>query len=167
MKTIPNHNCKIFTNNIEQSAIDQLNKLLSIPVFSNTKIRIMPDVHAGAGCVIGFTAPMGDKVIPNIVGVDIGCAIHVVELPSCPDFEKLSNIIEEYIPSGKNVHEGNYFGGVDDYIANIYRNVKSLVKQLHCFRYLKDSQRLAMSIGTLGGVIIFLKLIKMMLESII
>ena len=160
MKTISNHDCKIFTDNIEQSAIDQLNKLLSIPVFSNTKIRIMPDVHAGAGCVIGFTAPMGDKVIPNIVGVDICCAIHVVELPSCPDFEKLSNIIEEYIPSGRNVHEGNYFGSVDDYIANIYRNVKSLVKQLHCFRYLKDSQRLAMSIGTLGGGNHFLEIDK-------
>lgn len=151
MKTIPNYDCKIFTDNIEQSAIDQLNNLLSIPVFANTKIRIMPDVHAGAGCVIGFTAPMGDKVIPNIVGVDIGCGMHVVELPSCPDFEKLSNIIEEYIPYGRNVHEGNYFGGVDDYIASIYRNVKSLVKQLYCFRYLKDSQRLVMSIGSLGG----------------
>ena len=68
-------NLKIFTNNIEQEAIDQINTLLNQPAFENCKVRIMPDVHAGAGCVIGFTADLGDKVIPNIVGVDIGCGM--------------------------------------------------------------------------------------------
>lgn len=53
--------------------------MLSIGVFSDKKIRIMPDVHAGAGCVIGFTGNLGDKVIPNIVGVDIGCGMRVLE----------------------------------------------------------------------------------------
>ena len=77
MKTIEGYDVKIFTVNVEGSAVGQIKQLLSIDVFSNCKIRIMPDVHAGAGCVIGFTGDLGDKVIPNIVGVDIGCGILV------------------------------------------------------------------------------------------
>ena len=112
-------NLKIFTNNIEQEAIDQINTLMEQPVFfSNCKVRIMPDVHAGAGCVIGFTADLGDKVIPNIVGVDIGCGMLTAELGRIDksdnsivkyvtdiDYEKLDNIIRNCIPSGRNVHE--------------------------------------------------------------
>lgn len=64
-------NLKIFTNNIEQSAKEQIDLLLEQEAFKDCKIRIMPDVHAGAGCVIGFTGDLGDKVIPNIVGVNI------------------------------------------------------------------------------------------------
>ena len=75
MKTIENYDVRIFTDNIEESAIEQIKALLSVPVFSRCKIRIMPDVHAGAGCVIGFTGNLGERVIPNIVGVDIGCGI--------------------------------------------------------------------------------------------
>ena len=73
-------NLKIFTQNIEQEAIDQINTLMEQPAFSDCKVRIMSDVHAGAGCVIGFTADLGDKVIPNIVGVDIGCGMLTIEL---------------------------------------------------------------------------------------
>lgn len=54
-------NLKIFTQNIEQEAIDQINTLMEQPAFSDCKVRIMPDVHAGAGCVIGFTADLGDR----------------------------------------------------------------------------------------------------------
>lgn len=64
---------KIFTDNIEPTALNQIYTLVKQPAFADCKVRIMPDVHAGAGCVIGFTADLGDKVIPNIVGVDIGC----------------------------------------------------------------------------------------------
>lgn len=64
-------NLKIYTDNIEQEAIEQIDLLLEQEPFKDCKVRIMPDVHAGKGCVIGFTADLGDKVIPNIVGVDI------------------------------------------------------------------------------------------------
>lgn len=77
MRTIDNHDVRIFTDHIEESAIEQIKALLSVPVFSQCKIRIMPDVHAGAGCVIGFTGNLGERGIPNIVGVDIGCGIYV------------------------------------------------------------------------------------------
>lgn len=80
MKTIEGYDVKIFTDNIEESAMTQIMQLLSIDLFSEKKIRIMPDVHAGAGCVIGFTGDLGEKVIPNIVGVDIGCGMRVLNL---------------------------------------------------------------------------------------
>ena len=66
-------NLKIFTKNVEQEAIEQIDLLLNQEAFKDSKVRIMPDVHAGKGCVIGFTGDLGDKIIPNIDGVDIGC----------------------------------------------------------------------------------------------
>ena len=61
MRNIQNHDVKIFTDNIETTAIEQIERLLTIPAFGGCKIRIMPDVHAGAGCVIGFTGGLGDS----------------------------------------------------------------------------------------------------------
>ena len=71
---------KIFTKNIEQKAIDDINAFMELEAFKNSKVRIMPDVHAGKGCVIGFTATVDDKIIPNVVGVDIGCGMYCMEL---------------------------------------------------------------------------------------
>ena len=64
---------KVFAKTVEQEVYDQLNKLMSVDVFKDAKVRIMPDTHAGKGCAIGFTANLGDKVVPNLVGVDVGC----------------------------------------------------------------------------------------------
>ena len=64
---------KCFTSQLEDMAAEQVKTVCDTEAFAASKIRIMPDVHAGKGCVIGFTADLGDKVIPNIVGVDIGC----------------------------------------------------------------------------------------------
>lgn len=130
---------KIFTKNIEEEAIKQIDLLLEQEAFKDCKVRIMPDVHAGAGCVIGFTGNLGDKVIPNIVGVDIGCGMLCVELGDIDlDLEKLDRVIREYVPSGFNVHEG--------------RKVRfDKLQELKCYRELKDTKRLERSIGTLGG----------------
>ena len=130
---------KIFTDLVEPEAVNQIYNLIKQPAFQNCKVRIMPDVHAGAGCVIGFTADLGNKVIPNIVGVDIGCGMLTIELGQIElDLEKLDNTIRQYIPNGKNVHEG--------------RVVKfPKLQELYCHRDLKDSKRLERSIGTLGG----------------
>lgn len=147
---------KIFTDNIEQEAIDQINILLEQPAFADCKVRIMPDVHAGAGCVIGFTADLGDKVIPNVVGVDIGCGMFTVELGRIDtgindktdssivnyvtdiDYEKLDNVIRTCIPSGRNVHEE---------INYIFPELKNL----RCYNKLKNIDWLERSMGTLGG----------------
>lgn len=129
---------KVFTENIEPEALNQIYTLIKQPAFSECKVRIMPDVHAGAGCVIGFTADLGDKVIPNIVGVDIGCGMLTIELGAIDiDFERLDTAIRKRVPSGRNVHEG--------------RTVQFDLQTLRCFRELKDTRRLERSIGTLGG----------------
>lgn len=130
---------KIFTKNIEKEALGQIYTLVKQPAFSDCKIRIMPDVHAGKGCVIGFTANLGEKVIPNIVGVDIGCGMLTVDLGHIEiDFDKLDKAIRKVVPSGRNVHDG--------------RKVKfDKLSELYCFRNLRDSKRLERSIGTLGG----------------
>ena len=130
---------KIFTNKIEEVALEQINTLVKQPAFSDCKIRIMPDVHAGKGCVIGFTADLGDKVIPNIVGVDIGCGMLTINLGQIDiDLERLDNTIRKHIPSGWHVHEGR-----------LVRFKK--LQELYCYRELDDTRRLERSIGTLGG----------------
>ena len=132
-------NLKIFTKNIEEKAINQINELLKQETFKNSKVRIMPDVHAGKGCVIGFTGNLGEKVIPNIVGVDIGCGMLCVELGNIDlDLEKLDKIIRQYVPSGMNVHDERKYKFLE-------------LQDLKCYRELKDTKRLERSIGTLGG----------------
>ena len=97
---------KIFTNNIDDKALKQIDLLLEQDAFKDSKIRIMPDVHAGKGCVIGFTGDLGEKVIPNIVGVDIGCGMLCINLGKVDiDYEKLDQFINNNIPSGMNVNE--------------------------------------------------------------
>jgi tRNA-splicing ligase RtcB (3'-phosphate/5'-hydroxy nucleic acid ligase) len=132
-------NLKIFTKNIEQEALNQIYTLIGQPSFQDCKVRIMPDVHAGTGCVIGFTADLGDKVIPNIVGVDIGCGMLCVQLSEKDiDLQKLDDIIHNYVPNGREVHD--------------VRKVKfDKLKDLYCYRNLKDIKRIEKSIGTLGG----------------
>lgn len=152
MMTIDNHDAKIFTDDIEQSAVEQIKLLLSVGVFGKCKIRIMPDVHAGAGCVIGFTGDLGDKVIPNIVGVDIGCGIYVRPFVCVKDIDwhGLNEFILHYVPSGRNHRNGDYAALPDKYMDS-YREAKEIVKALRCNRELKENKRLYKSIGTLGG----------------
>lgn len=130
---------KVFTENIEQEAVNQINLLLGQEPFKNCKVRIMPDVHAGKGCVIGFTANLGDKVIPNIVGVDIGCGMLCVELGKIDlDLKKLDEIINNCIPAGRNIREHKLL----DF---------ELINELYCFRELKETKKFNRAIGTLGG----------------
>ena len=135
-------NLKIFTDNIEPEALNQIYTLVKQPAFSNAKVRIMPDVHAGKGCVIGFTADLGEKVIPNIVGVDIGCGMLAtkIEEPHI-DFRKLDKIIRESVPYGK--------GGV--WAAPECTKEFPLIDRLFCKNELKNVDYLRSSLGTLGG----------------
>ena len=130
---------KIFTDNIEPTALNQIYTLVKQPAFADCKVRIMPDVHAGAGCVIGFTADLGDKVIPNIVGVDIGCGMLTVELGKIDiDFDYLDKAIRENVPSGREVNK-----------TAIYPT--EVIEYIRCYKALKDPERLVRSIGSLGG----------------
>lgn len=130
---------KVFAKNLEDGAREQIVRLLDQNFIEGSNVRIMPDVHQGMGCVIGFTADMGEKVIPNIVGVDLGCGMLTVELGKLDiDFPTLDKIIKEKVPSGKNVHESRKY------------NFDKL-EELHVFRELKDTKRIERSIGTLGS----------------
>jgi len=163
MKTIEGYNVKIFTDNIEESAMEQIKTLLSIDVFKNKKIRIMPDVHAGAGCVIGFTGDLGDKVIPNIVGVDIGCGMRVLNLGNIEaiDYHAFYEHIRANVPSGKIVREERFgFKPLVHEEMEIYREAKKMVSELRCYRDLKYSDRIYKAIGSLGGGNHFIELDK-------
>ena len=130
---------KVFTDKLENKAQTQIIELCDQEFVQGGKIRIMPDTHAGAGCVIGFTADLGDKVIPNIVGVDIGCGMLTLELGKLGlDLKQLDDVIHQYVPSGKNTHE-----------ARVVKFDK--LSELNCYRSLKDTKRIERSIGTLGG----------------
>lgn len=132
------HNtAKCYTNQIEDSAYEQIQGVCDAQAFAASKIRIMPDVHAGKGCTIGTAMTVTDKIVPAMVGVDIGCGMYTVALGQVDiDFEKVDEAAH-YIPSGKNVWEG--------------RRERFDLTQLRCFRNLKDSKRLERSLGTLGG----------------
>lgn len=129
----------VYTDVIEESAAEQLKTLCSLDFSKGCKIRVMPDVHTGAGCVIGFTADLGERVIPNIVGVDIGCGMLTVELGKRDiDLAALDDVIRKFVPCGMSVHEGRIVR---------YPEIQSM----HCYRELKDTKRIERSIGTLGG----------------
>lgn len=163
MKKIEGYDVKIFTDNIEENALEQIKELLSIDLFSDKKIRIMPDVQAGAGCVIGFTGDLGDKVIPNIVGVDIGCGMRILNLGKLSEieFHAFHEHIRGNVPSGMIVREDRFgFKPLVGEEMEIYREAEQLVTELHCYRELKDSRRINKAIGSLGGGNHFIELDK-------
>ena len=122
---------------IEDEAIEQIKKMCSYELTKNSRVRIMPDVHAGKGCTIGTTMTVDDKACPNIVGVDIGCGMYTLKLLDKEiDFEKVDEACH-FIPSGMNVWEG--------------RIERFDLTSLRVYRLLKDSKRLERSLGTLGG----------------
>lgn len=130
---------KIYTDIIEENAVQQIKTLCDQEFVKGCKIRIMPDVHAGAGCVIGFTADLREMIIPDIVGVDIGCGMLTAELGNVElDFDRLDNLIRTLVPSGRNIHEGRFIK-------------YSELQDLQCYRSLVKTRRIERSLGTLGG----------------
>ena len=128
---------KCFATTVDDGAYEQIKTVCDTEAFSICKIRIMPDVHAGKGCTIGTTMTVTDKIVPAMVGVDIGCGMYTVCLGNIEiDFEKLDEVAH-YIPSGMRVWEG--------------RQERFDLSELRCYRSLKDSKRLERSLGTLGG----------------
>ena len=126
-----------YAKKIDDGAREQIRRMCDYEFTRGSKIRIMPDVHEGAGCTIGTTMTVDDKAVPNIVGVDIGCGMYTVPLEVDEiDFEKFDEAAH-YIPSGKNLWEG--------------RQEKIDLTELFCYRNLKETRRIQRSIGTLGG----------------
>lgn len=122
---------------VDDGAIEQIRRMCNYPMTEGSKIRIMPDVHAGKGCTIGTTMTIKDKAVPNVVGVDIGCGMYTVSLGNVEiDFKKLDEAAH-FIPSGMNVWK--------DPQADFD------FSRLKCYLDLRKYEWLARSLGTLGG----------------
>ncbi len=131
---------KVFTDVVDEASISQVLLLLNQEFVSGSKIRLMPDIHAGAGCTIGTTMTVTDKVVPNLVGVDIGCGMETVLVKEKRmELQKLDKLIYEKIPSGFNIREKthHYFDEVN-------------LEDLYCYKHI-NPDRAEKSLGTLGG----------------
>ena len=141
IEIIGKHNtARCFVSEIEKTAEEQIRVLCDRPEFADCKIRVMPDVHAGLGCTIGTTMTIHDKIVPNMVGVDIGCGMETVELAEREiDFAELDRVIRKNIPSGRDVRRSPH-----DF------NERINLDKLRCAEA-ADIKRARLSIGTLGG----------------
>lgn len=131
---------KIFTDVVDEIAISQIQAMCDFEIFEKSKIRIMPDVHTGASCTIGTTMTITDKVVPNMVGVDIGCGMEVVRIKEKDiDFSELDKLIYDRIPSGFDVRDDRH----------VFSNQIDLNK-LYCANKI-SLEHAYKSLGTLGG----------------
>jgi len=133
------NNAKVFASNIDSGTLDQVTNLLNQEFTKDSKIRIMPDCHVGAGCVIGTTMTIHDKIVPNLVGVDIGCGMFTVKIGKVKiNFPEFDDYIKRNIPAGREVHPKA-------------RKIKTDIEKLKCYNELKKHNHFFKSIGTLGG----------------
>ena len=131
---------KIFTDLADDKSISQVMSLLNMPFSEGQKIRLMPDIHAGAGCTIGTTMTVTNRICPNLVGVDIGCGMHAVRLEEHDiDFAGLDAVIREHIPSGFDIRE------------SAHKNASNVDLQALFCAEACDLDRAEKSVGTLGG----------------
>lgn len=131
---------KIYTDNVEKTAMSQIIELCNQEFAKDSQIRIMPDTHAGAGCTIGTTMTIQDKVVPNLVGVDIGHGMMVTKINVSKDeinFDQLDDVIHKYVPSGFGIHSKHHW----------YSDAVDIEKVLAPV----NVDRAKKSIGTLGG----------------
>ena len=126
-----------FARTVEKKAVEQIRTLCSTPVAEGSRVRIMPDVHAGKGCTIGTTMTIHGRAVPNVVGVDIGCGMYTVKLDARDiDFARVDEAAH-FIPSSQNTW--------DEPLEPFP------LEELRCFSQLKHPRRLSCSLGTLGG----------------
>jgi tRNA-splicing ligase RtcB (3'-phosphate/5'-hydroxy nucleic acid ligase) len=132
---------------LDRATESQILGFLEHPAFAGRKVRVMPDTHAGKGSCVGFTMDFGDAIIPNIVGVDIGCGIRTVKLPvnlmTEDDFREFDNTIRCEVPSGFSIHQESNRDLLD---SMLYLEVSELCDELEL-----DEERVMRSVGTLGG----------------
>lgn len=131
---------KIFTDVVDEASVSQVMLLCNQEFVNGSKIRLMPDIHAGAGCTIGTTMTITDKIVPNLVGVDIGCGMETVRIKEKNiELQKLDKLIYEKIPSGFNIREKTH-----KYFDNVN------LEELYCYKEI-NPLRAEKSLGTLGG----------------
>lgn len=135
------NSAEIYTNNVDNETISQIINLCNQEFIKDSSIKIMPDCHAGKGCTIGTTMTITDKVVPNLVGVDIGCGVAGIKLNDKLDLNKLDNVIRTKIPHGFNVHSRSR----EKLLKDVFKVDLSFMK---CDI---NENRAFVSVGTLGG----------------
>ena len=131
---------KVFTDICDETAIAQIIELMNQPMAEGQRVRIMPDVHAGAGCTVGTTMTITDKAVPNLVGVDISCGMETVRLKEKHiEVQQLDRLIYREIPSGFNIRKKPH-----------RFNAKVDLTELYCFDHI-DHNKAIYSLGSLGG----------------
>jgi len=135
------HNTALcYCGELDPKAFEQIKAVCDREEFAKSKIRIMPDVHAGKGCTIGTTMTISDKIVPGMVGVDIGCGMETVRLAEREiDFARLDQLIRRSIPSGRGIRKNQH-----------PLNSQIDLGKLKCAERVKI-ERAQLSIGTLGG----------------
>ena len=127
-------------HSIDDYAIAQIQGLCNNTAFTDSKIRVMPDVHPGKVNTIGFTATLGPQVLPNVIGIDIGCGMTLAQIKGkVREFQKLDTVIRERVPSGFSIRKAMHHKAADFDLS-----------QLRCFSHIQENKAL-LSLGTLGG----------------
>ena len=131
---------KIFTDVVDEASIAQVIELCNQEFAAGSRIRMMPDIHAGAGCTVGTTMTVSDRIVPNLVGVDIGCGMYTLKLKEKHiELQKLDKVIREKIPSGFGVRSKPHA------LAG-----EAELSSLRCIKAVNPA-RAELSIGSLGG----------------
>lgn len=127
-------------HSVDDYAIAQIKNLCDNPAFSGCKIRVMPDVHPGKVGTIGFTSTLGEQILPNVIGIDIGCGMTLAKVKGkIKEFQKLDTVIRENIPSGFSVRTKPHQNALDFDLSSLY-----------CYKHIQEKKAL-LSLGTLGG----------------
>ncbi len=145
----------VYSNELEASAREQLQRMVNHEAFTGLPVRVMPDVHAGKGSVVGFTCKLGEKLIPNVIGVDIGCGVRLDSIRSRPGswtFEGLDKVIRKEVPSGMAVRQKEYVGlrNPNSKIGELFGDIEEKLLAI-CKHTGQDPDRVIRSIGSLGG----------------
>lgn len=133
-------NTKSKEHSIDDYALAQIKNLCDNPAFTSCKIRVMPDVHPGKVGTIGFTSTLGNQVIPNVIGIDIGCGMTLAKIKGkVKEFQKLDTVIRENVPSGFSIRSKVHHQALDFDLSSLY-----------CYRHIQEEKSL-LSLGTLGS----------------
>ena len=127
-------------HSIDDYAIAQIQNLCDNKAFENCKIRVMPDVHPGKIGTIGFTSTLGTRVLPNVIGIDIGCGMTLAKIKGkIKEFQKLDTVIRDNVPSGFSIRKEAHYKAMDFDLSTLY-----------CYKHIQEKRSL-LSLGTLGG----------------
>ena len=152
----------VFTDNLDQTSRRQIQDMMDSELFAGCQVRIMPDVHAGKGSVIGFTSSLGDKVCANVVGVDIGCGVTLdhIDCKRGIDFSAMDKAIRAGVPSGFSVHKSLHSSlkSGQSKLGALYSDIHEDLHNI-CKKIGFDQDRTVNSIGSLGGGNHFIELV--------